>query len=63
MLAETGYDSDRFIFVIENNHVIPMVLSKKTGIGLNDFFKKLKHYRWIATRHERWQYTIRLCLV
>jgi transposase len=67
VLADKGYDSDRFVFAIEKNHAIPVIPSKKNRKMPRDLdktlykernlverlFQKLKHFRRIATRYER----------
>jgi transposase len=67
ILADKGYDSDRFVSAIENRHAVPVIPSKKNRKVSREcdkelykernlverFFQKLKHFRRIATRYER----------
>ena len=67
VLADKGYDSDQFVSVIEKNHAVPVIPSKKNRKVPRDFdkvlyqernaverfFQKLKNFRRIATRYER----------
>ncbi|MGZ8171745.1 MULTISPECIES: IS5 family transposase [Methylobacter] len=67
ILADKGYDSDRFVSAIESSHAVPVIPSKKSRKVSREcdkelykernlverFFQKLKHFRRIATRYER----------
>ena len=67
VLADKGYDSDRFVSAIEKSHAVPVIPSKKNRKVPRDFdkalykernvverfFQKLKNFRRIATRYER----------
>ena len=67
VLADKGYDSDRFVKTITDQKAIPVIPSKRNRKESREFdktlykernlverfFQKLKHYRRIATRYER----------
>lgn len=67
VLADKGYDSDRFVSAIENSQAVPVIPSKKNRKISREydkelykernlverFFQKVKHFRRIATRYER----------
>jgi transposase len=67
VLADKGYDADRFVSAIEKSQAIPVIPSKKNRNVPREhdrvlykewnlverFFQKLKNFRRIATRYER----------
>ncbi|GGB53154.1 hypothetical protein GCM10011502_27930 [Oceanisphaera marina] len=79
VMADKGYDSDRFVDAIRDSGASPVIPPRKNRTSPRDYdkvlykernlvelaFQKLKHYRRIATRYERVEkhYTAMLSLV
>lgn len=78
ILADKGYDSDRFVAAITASQGIPVIHSKKNRKTpaldkthykernlVERLFQKLKHFRRVATRYERLarNYLAMFCLV